>query len=131
LSRLRREVESELAAGVPVSPKAAPRNVIGSSVNCLVGITPPETGQGGEAPRAPSWEFPVIAPPVSVAVDATGPALVNGTGRATAVTHRSAYVRALLGRIHHAATAFRTALFRRLTTLRKMPSVSSSSGATG
>lgn len=120
LSRLRREVERELAVGVPRLPVA-----LGSADHPpsapSFGIVPSNTGTGGEAP-APAAPTSRVAPPAaSVSAGPDEPILVAEPGRAAAPP-RSAHIRELLGRIRCAAGAFWAALSCPRFSRRKAPS---------
>lgn len=120
LSRLRREVESELAAGVPGLP-VAPGSADHPPAAPSFAIVSSNTGTGGEAPAPAVLTAPEATPAVSVAAGPDRSALAGEPGRAAAVAH-SGFVRDLLERIHRAAGAFWVALSRRLSRQRNVHS---------
>jgi hypothetical protein len=120
LSRLRREVERELASSVHGS-QVAPGSTDHPPTAPSFAIVPPNTGTGGEAP-APAAPTSRVAPPAaSVSAGPNRPTLVGEPGRAAA-TPRSGHIRDLLGRIRCAAEAFWAAWSRRPFSMRKAPS---------
>jgi hypothetical protein len=121
LSRLRREVERELASTGPVTPQVAPGSASSPQAAPSLVTVPVNTGTGGEAPAPAVPTAPVSQPADSVAAAPNRPALVGKPGRATAIPFAE-YVRELLDRIHCAAAAFRAALGRRPCSRRKPPS---------
>jgi hypothetical protein len=129
LSRLRREVESELAEGVPAS-QVAPVSANPPPAAPSFAIVPSNTGTGGEATAPAVPPAPVAHPAVSVAAGPDRSALVGEPGQAATVAH-SGFVRDLLGQIYCAAGAFWAALGRRLFLRRNAPSPQQRSGAAG
>jgi hypothetical protein len=126
LSRLRREVESELAAGVPCWP-VAPGSADHPPAAPSLAVVPSNTGTGGEAP-APAAPTSRAAPPAAgVPAGPNRPTLVADPGRAAA-TPRSGHIRGVLGRIRCAAEAFWAALSRRPFSRGKAPSLRPRSG---
>lgn len=121
LSRLRREVENELAAGVPTSPEVAPGSANRPPAAPSFANVPSNAGTGSEAPAPAVPAAPVAPSAVSVAAGSDRSALVGEPGRAAAIAH-SGFVRDLLERIHCAAGAFWVALCCRLSRQRNVHS---------
>ena len=126
LSRLRREVKSGLATGVPRLP-VAPESVNHTAAAHAFAVVQSKTGTGGEAPDPAAATTPVSQPGDGVDAGSSRPALVGEPRRAAAIP-RSGHIRGLLGRVRCAAQAFWAALSRPPFSRGKAPSLRPRSG---